>query len=122
MKQITVTFSYDPDTDTVSNVQTSVDGVEKKKRTTKKAKKDDELLAEESVITLEANKLCFNNKAVAEMELTPEDRIVIKYEKFGDLQLQEGSENKTIKDEITQNRSKPFLSRNLYYQFLNIEK
>lgn len=46
----------------------------------------------------------------------------ILYEKFGDLQLQEGSENKTIKDEITQNRSKPFLSRNLYYQFLNIEK
>jgi hypothetical protein len=83
IKNIIVTFEFDTEADTVSNVKCSVDGVEKKKRVTKK--KDDviEEMASESIITLEETKLSFNNKAVADMELVYEDRVFIKWEQEG---------------------------------------
>ena len=79
MKQVIVTFNYDPETDVVSDVKCSVDGIEKKKKTTK-AKKD--VVAEleaEAIITLESNKLVFNNKAVSDLKIAYEDRIIIKW-------------------------------------------
>ena len=38
MKQVIVTFNFDPETEIVSDVKCVVDGVEKKKKTTKKIK------------------------------------------------------------------------------------
>ena len=81
MKQVIVTFNYDPETDSVSDVKCTVDGVEKKKKTTKKVKDVEEEMAKEALITLESNKIAFNNKAVADMNIEYEDRIVIKWEK-----------------------------------------
>ena len=81
MKQVIVTFNYDPETESVSDVKCTVDGVEKKKKTTKKVKDVEEEMAKEALITLESNKIAFNNKAVADMNIEYEDRIVIKWEK-----------------------------------------
>lgn len=83
MKQVIVTFNYDPETDTVSDVQCSIDGVEKKRKTTRKVKDVVEEMSSIALVTLEPNKLVFNNKAVADMGLEYEDRIVIKWEKKG---------------------------------------
>lgn len=82
MKQVLVTFDFDPETDSVTNVKCSVDGVEKKKRTTKKLKDVVEEMASTPIITLESNKLIFNNRSVADMELNPEDRVVIKWKEI----------------------------------------
>ena len=81
IKNVIVTFEFDSDTDMVSNVQCSVDGVEKKKKTTRKKSEVVEEMASKPLITLEPNKLVFNNKAVADMSIEYEDRIVIKWEK-----------------------------------------
>ena len=83
MKQFTVTFDFDQETETVSNIKTFVDGVEKKKKTTKQTKSKEVILEESSVIKLTDTKLEFNNKTVAEMGISHETRIVIKYEQFG---------------------------------------
>lgn len=83
MKQVIVTFNYDPETDTVSDVQCSIDGVEKKRKTTRKVKDVIKEMSSIALVTLEPNKLVFNNKAVADMGLEYEDRIVIKWEKRG---------------------------------------
>lgn len=83
IKQVSVTFEFDPETELVSNLKCFIDGVEKKKTTTSKAKKEkDVVIEDQSVITLEANKISFNNKAVLDMELKYQDRIIIKYEKI----------------------------------------
>lgn len=79
VKQVMVTFEFDPFTEEVSNIQCSVDGVEKKKKTTRKKSEVVEELASSPLITLDAAKLIFNNKAVADMELEYEDRVVIKW-------------------------------------------
>lgn len=109
MKNIIVTFQFDPETDTVSNVLCSVDGVEKKKRTTKKKEEVIEEMASQPLITREETKLVFNNKAVADMEIQYEDRIVIKWDKSKDKKTmfpiigkdlafdEEGSGNKVTK-------------------------
>ena len=81
MKQVIVTFNFDPETEVVSDVKCTVDGIEKKKRTTKKAKDVVKELEVNSIITLESNKLVFNNRVASEMDLQYEDRIVIKWEK-----------------------------------------
>ena len=81
VKQVIVTFEFDPETELVSNVLCTIDGVEKKKKTTKKKSEVVEEMAKEPLITLETTKLVFNNKAVADMEIEYEDRIVIKWEK-----------------------------------------
>ena len=82
MKQVVVTFNFDPETELVSDVRCVVDGIEKKKKTTKKVKEVIEEMASEPIITLEPNKLVFNNKAIADMDIKYEDRIVIKWEKI----------------------------------------
>lgn len=81
-KKVIVSFDFDSETDSVSNVTCIVDGVEKKKKTTKKVSKD-VVLEEESLITLEENKLVFNNKSIQDLGIIPESRIIIKYEKVG---------------------------------------
>lgn len=45
----------------------------------------------------------------------------IMYKKFGD-NLLESYESETITQKVNNEKSKPFLSKNLYYQFLNLEK
>jgi hypothetical protein len=82
MKQITVTFNFDPETETVSGIKTFIDGVEKKKTTTRTSKPKEIVLEDEAIITLESNKLVLNNKAAADMEVSYQDRILIKYEKI----------------------------------------
>lgn len=83
MKQVIVTFNFDPETEQVSDVRCTIDGVEKKKKTTKKIKEVKEELASEALITLEPNKLVFNNKAISDMEIEYEDRVVIKWQQAG---------------------------------------
>ena len=81
IKNVIVTFQFDPETETVSDVQCSVDGVEKKKRTTRKKSDVEEEIAAEPLITREETKLVFNNKVVLDMDIHPGDRVVIKWEK-----------------------------------------
>lgn len=83
IKNVIVTFEFDTETEVVSNVQCSVDGVEKKKKTTRKKSDVVEEMASQAIITLEPTKLLFNNRAVADMGIEYEDRIVIKWEKDG---------------------------------------
>ena len=85
IKQVNVTFDFDMETETVSNIKCSVDGTEGKKKTTttKKVKDIVEDTSTESLISLEASKLTFNGKAIAEMAIEYEDRIVIKWIKEG---------------------------------------
>lgn len=108
MKQVNVIFNYDAETDTVSDVKCMIDGIEKKKKTTRKAKDIAiEELAPEAIITLESNKLVFNNRAVSDMELNYEDRIVIKWKQEGKVMVpiigkdtsfgEEGTGNKVTK-------------------------
>lgn len=84
IKQVSVTFEFDSETELVSNVHAFVDGIEKKKTTTKKKKKEDEeeVMEDVATITREETKLVLNNKAMADMELAAEDRIIIKYEQI----------------------------------------
>lgn len=78
IKQINVTFEFDPETETVSNLECSIDGVEKKK-TRKKSEVITEMAAE-AILTLEEKKLIFNNKAIADMNISAGDRIDIVWE------------------------------------------
>lgn len=89
IKSVNVTFDFDTENSVVTNVKCVVDGMQKKTRTTKKKSDVVEEMANESLITLETGKLVFNNKAVEEMELSPEYRIVIKYD-------QSKGKNKTL--------------------------
>lgn len=82
LKQVTVNFNFDPDTEMVSDLTCFVDGVEKKKKTTRPTKPTQEPVMEsEAIITLEPTKILFNNKCVADMKLEYQDRLVIKYQK-----------------------------------------
>lgn len=80
IKRVAITFDFDTETEEVSNIKT-LNSVEapKKRTTTKKLKDEVQEMASEVVITLEPNKLIFNSKAVADMQLEYEDRIVIKW-------------------------------------------
>lgn len=104
LKQVIVTFDFDPETSTVTNVKCSVDGVEKKKRTTKKKSEIEEEMASEAIITLEPNKLVFNNKAVADLEMEYEDRIVIKWEKEGKKMIPHIGKDTSFKEEGSGNK------------------
>lgn len=84
LQQFTVNFTFDPADGSISGLTTFVDGVEQKKKTTRsstKKEKEEVVLEDTAKITLEPTKLCFNNKAVADMELAYQDRLVIKYQK-----------------------------------------
>lgn len=83
-KQFTVTFELDAKTETVTNLTVFVDGVEKKKTTTRTTKAKDVELEDTAIITLEENKLVFNNRAISDMKLEWKDRVVIKYDKLED--------------------------------------
>ncbi len=85
LQQITVNFNFDPEEGTVSDLTCFVDGVERKKKTTKAATKKEVapvVLEDEAIIKLEETKITFNNKAVADMGLNYQDRIVIKYKQL----------------------------------------
>ena len=66
IKQITVTFDFDTETENVSNVKV-VNNTEKKKTTTKRLKDVETEMASTALITLESNKLVFNSKAISEL-------------------------------------------------------
>ena len=68
IKQITVTFDFNSETEEVSNIKVA-DKSEKKKTTTKKVK---DIVVESSnpTIILESNKLVFSQAIVSEMKLT----------------------------------------------------
>jgi len=116
MKQVIVTFNFDPETEIVSDVTCVVDGVEKKKKTTKKVKDVVAEMASEPLITLESNKLTFNSKALQDLELLYEDRVVIKWEKEGNKMIpvigkdiafgEEGTGNKLTKSNTITYRGK----------------
>jgi len=107
MKQVIVTFNFDPETDLVSDVKCTVDGIEKKKKTTTRKKDVVVELEDEALITLETNKLCFNNKAMSILNPDASDRLVIKWIQEGNVMLpiigtdlafgEEGSGNKLTK-------------------------
>lgn len=78
IKTLTVTFDFDTESENVSNIKV-VGNSEKKKTTTKKVKDVVTEMATDAIITLETNKLIFNNKAAADMSLNYEDRVVIKW-------------------------------------------
>lgn len=82
LKQVTVTFSFDPETEYVSDLTCFVDGVEKKKKTTRTTKEKEVVLENEAIITLEPTKIQLNNKAVADMGIVYGDRVIIKYQKL----------------------------------------
>lgn len=117
IKEVHVTFSYDSETDSVNDIKCFINGIEKKKTTTTRKSKTKEIVLEDkAIITLESNKIVFNNKCAQEMELSHEDRIVIKYEKFGKENLpiigkdiafdEEGSGNKVTKTNTVTYRGK----------------
>ena len=78
IKTLTVTFDFDTESESVSNIKV-VGNSEKKKTTTKKVKDVVTEMATEAIVTLETNKLVFNSKAAADMGLNYEDRVVIKW-------------------------------------------
>jgi len=109
IKKVNVTFDFDLDTETVSNVKCLVDEVSataKRAASTKKpkAKDDDEPTP---IVRLEDNKLVFNSKAAKALEIEWQSRVNIKYEKFGNRRMpiigsdlsfdEEGSGNKLTK-------------------------
>lgn len=81
VKAITISFDVDTDTGEVTNVKAHVEGEVKKKTTTKKKKEVIEELENTPLIIREDGKLIFNNKAIDEMGLTSESRVIVEYEK-----------------------------------------
>lgn len=108
IKQITVTFNFDSETDQVSDICTFINGAEVKKKTTRSTKTKEIIMEDEAIIKLEETKLVFNNKAVSDMKIEHENRIVIEYVKTTGKELipiigtdlafeKEGSGNKLTK-------------------------
>ena len=85
LQQFTVNFTFNPEDGSISGLTTFVDGVEQKKKTTRsstvKKEKEEVVMEDDAVITLEPTKLCLNNKAVADMGLEYQNRLIIKYQK-----------------------------------------
>lgn len=81
IKQISITFDFDTETEIVSNIKTvgSTEVTAKKRTSTKKVKEIIEEMASEPIVILESNKLIFNNKSILDLDLKYEDRIVIKW-------------------------------------------
>ena len=117
VKQVTVTFEFNSETELVSNVHAFVDGVEKKKTTTRKAPaKKEVVLEDKAIITREDNKLVLNNRCADTMGVKTDDRIIIKYEKIGKTRVpvigtdtswdEEGSGNRLTKSNTVAYRGK----------------
>ena len=81
MERVTVTFNYDPETKQASDIQCVVGEAVMKKKTTRKKSEVSVELEKDSLITLETNKLVFNNKAAADLGIEYESRVIIKWEK-----------------------------------------
>ena len=107
IKQISITFDFNTETEVVSNIKTT--GSAEKKRTTTKKLKEPEDSNVEALVTLEPNKLVFNTNAANLIGIEYEDRIVIKWVKVGKTKVmspiigkdtafdEEGSGNKVTK-------------------------
>lgn len=82
IKQISVVFDFNTDTEEVSNVKVVDSRAKATKKTTKKkdVEEDPNSPAE---ITLEANKLVFNQKAANILGVEAGDRLIIKWEQEG---------------------------------------
>jgi uncharacterized protein YabE (DUF348 family) len=115
INKVTVTFDFEPEQQVVTNLVCTVDGVEKKKRTSRK-KTTPPVLEKEAIITREDNRLVFNNKAFADMELSSDNRIILKYEKLDNIRVpiigtdtafgEEGGGNKVTKNQTISYRGK----------------
>jgi hypothetical protein len=81
IKQISITFNFDTETEEVSNIKTTGSIEAPKKRTTKKVKELEVDNASEAILTLEETKLVLNSKLVAELEAEAGDRINVFYNK-----------------------------------------
>ena len=58
IKQVTVTFNFNPETLVCDNINTFIDGIEVKKKTTRKiSSKKDEVMEDEPLITREQNRI-----------------------------------------------------------------
>lgn len=105
IKQVIVTFNFDPETEMVSDIKCSVDGVEKKKSTTKKVKNIIEELANTPLITLEENKLVFNNKAVSDMSLSAGERVLIEWHRRDDMMLPSIRKDEELGNKVTKSNT-----------------
>lgn len=87
--RVTTEFDFDTETQQTSGFTTFHNGVEQKRETTKttKSTKGPVVLEDEAIIKLEPTKMCFNNKAVADIGIEYGDRIIIKYEKLKGVKL-----------------------------------
>lgn len=84
IKAVNVTFSFDTETNIVTNVKCNVDGQVKKPSTTRKKSEIVEEMASEAILTLEPTKLVLNNKLISDLGIIYGDRIVIKFEQQGE--------------------------------------
>lgn len=114
IKQITVTFDFDTETENVSNVKV-VNNIEKKKTTTKKLsdlKNDDN----PEVIILESNKLILGSEVAEKLQVEYGSRVIIKWVKEGNKMIpvigsdlafdEEGAGNKLTKTNTISYRGK----------------
>ena len=83
LRAVTITFDIETETGDVTNVKTQVEGEVKKRTTTTRKKEVVKELEDTPIITREENRLVFNNRAMADMELDETCRVAIKYEKEG---------------------------------------
>lgn len=84
-KKISITFEYDPTTDTIKNLKCDAEGLVKKTRAKKEEKEI--VIENEAKVILEENKLVLNNKAILDMGLNTGDRIMVIWNKTGKLLL-----------------------------------
>lgn len=132
IKQVTVTFNFSPETLVCDNIHTFIDGVEVKKKTTRKASSKKEEIEDEPLIVREANRLVFNNNCHQLMNLSNEDRIIIKYEVNGKSKFpiigtdtafdEEGSGNKVTKNKTVSYRGKVNTILSEYGETFTVEK
>ena len=85
-KKISITFEYDPDTDTIKNLKCDAEGLVKKTRAKKEPIQEEDEDAD-PLVTLEENKLIINKKAQEEMGINVGDRVLIIWNKVGKLLL-----------------------------------
>ena len=85
-KKISITFEYDPDTDTIKNLKCDAEGLVKKTRAKKEPVQEEDEDAD-PLVTLEENKLIINKKAQEEMGINVGDRVLIIWNKVGKLLL-----------------------------------
>lgn len=83
VKQVTVTFDYNAETDEITNTKVHVEGEVKKKARTKSKPKDTGMDETHPMIVREDNRLVLNNAALDLLQAEPGDRIHVAYDKDG---------------------------------------